>query len=502
MPYPSTTDLKIKINAVDVTAYVPREAPTDRELPALEITQEMGRVIDTCVFGLRDASALTIQEWDEVIITNDAETETYFAGYLIYYEATPVAVEVDYICECLDYAAVFEKSIINQEWEDIADNTILANIRSNAEPDLTAFDFSTNVINLAPVPRLRLARRTVRAALDELADRVGAEWYVDYSKNLHWFSAQSGDAPFELNDAPDLTNDYPVSNLRQMVDGQEVINRVTVVGSDYLSGDSTHEYEGNNQQVRFNLPYFYREPTTGTILIDKNTGSDVSPSWSAQTVGIKYLDDDASPAKDVLFSHKEKFVEFASAPPDLNRAWRITARYQIPLRTRARSNDSFDTYGQWFEGVIVDDDIKDKTEAQNRGKYYLASQAMAKTVFTCFVHEPGLRAGQIVKLTDSTLDVEGLYLIRRLTRRFPGGGYVVDELELGDYIADLFDLMAQIARNMAGKVEWRDDEILDELLQYFETLTLSESTSVAATSAPYTWSGGANDFNWSFGVWS
>ena len=176
MTYPTTIDLKIKINAVDVTAYVPRDVPLDRELPGLEITQEMGRTIDSCMFALMDASALSIQELHEVVITNDAETETYFAGVLIYFEDFPVATEVDIICECADYTFMLEKSIINQEWEDTADNTILSNIATNAEPALSDFDFSTNVVNLGTVPRLRLARRTVRESLDELAARVGAEW--------------------------------------------------------------------------------------------------------------------------------------------------------------------------------------------------------------------------------------------------------------------------------------------------------------------------------------
>ena len=502
MVYPNTTDLKITIGGDDVTAYVPRNGDALKGLPPLVIEQEMGRDIDEASFGLADASALSIQEWDEVIITNDAETERYFAGYLMGLESAPANTEIHYICDCLDYTAILEKAIINEEWEDTADNTILGNIKTNAEPALTAFDFATNVTNLGTVAFLRLARRTVRDALEELADRVGAEWYIDYNKNLHWFSVEAADAAYSISDDPDLSADYPCGELRRLVDGHEVINRVTIVGGDYLSGDVTHEYAGDNQQVRFTLPYFYREPTTGTILIDKNTGSDVSPSWSAQTVGIKYIDDAASPAKNVLFAFQERFVEFATAPSNLARAWRITARYQIPLRTRVRSDDSYDRYGQWLEGVIVDSDIKDKTEAQTRGKYYLAANALAKTVFSCKVYEPGLRAGEIIRLVNDNLGVDDSYFIRSLTRRFPGGGHIIDELELGDYIADLFVLMAQLARKAEGRATWRDDEILDELLQYAELLSLSEATSVTATSTPYTYLGGANDFNYGFGVYS
>jgi len=501
MHNPETIDFKITIGGDDVTDYCPRSGDPKRGLPGLDVTGEMGKVIDTARFALSEVSGLTIQEWDEVVITSSDESEKYFGGYLTSMREKLYGIELDMICDCQDYTAILEKSIVNAEWENDVDSDILADIRTDAEPDLSAFDFTTHVTSLGTVPRLRVPRRTVREALDELANRVGADWYIDYDKKLHWFSNEEVSASFNISDAPDYSSTFPCADLTRRVDGIEVINRVTVVGGAYISDEVDHEYWGDGQQLRFTVPHFYHAADSGSVEVYKNTGSDVSPVWTSQTLGIKYIDDDASPAKDVLFSFKELFFQFNSAPSNLKRGWKITAKFEVPLRTRVRSQASYDRYGRWFDGVINDPDIRDKTEAQKRARYYLAAQALAKTVYECKVYEPGLRSGQIIKITNAKMSVDEFYLIRTKKRRILGGGHVEDTLILGDYIADLYTLMAELARKAAGRVEWRDDEVLDELLEIAESLALSEAPTVSATSGPYSWGVGANDTAWGFGTW-
>jgi hypothetical protein len=297
---------------------------------------------------------------------------------------------------------------------------------------------------------------------------------------------------------------YPYANLRKEVDGMSLVNRVTVVGGRYLSANITHEYAADGQQTLFTVPYYYHHQTgESAVLIDKNTGSDVSPSWTAQTLGIKYIDDTAAPAKDVLYSFQERFFEFNTAPSDLKRSWRVRARYEAPLRVRVRSQDSFDRYSQWYESVLVDETILSKTEAKKRGKAILAERALGRTVYYCSVHEPGLRAGELVRLVNSTFNIDDYFLIQKKTRFILGGGNIVDELSLGDYLPDLYDLMVDVARTAAGKVEWRDDEVLDELLEMAESITLTEGSPSVSTTTTYKWApSGTNEFNWGFGKWA
>jgi hypothetical protein len=308
---------------------------------------------------------------------------------------------------------------------------------------------------------------------------------VDYDKSLHWFGVEDVISTFDLSDSPDYAITYPYSGLRKEVDGMSVVNRVTVVGGRYLSSNITHEYASDGQQTLFTVPYYYHFQTgESAVLVDKNTGSDVSPSWTAQTLGIKYIDDGTG--KDVLFSFQERFFEFASAPSDLKLGWRVRARYEAPLRVRVRSQDSYDRYSQWFEGVMVDVTILDKAEARKRGKAIMAERALGRTVYYCKVHEPGLRAGEIINLTDSTFSIDANYLIQRKVRFFLGGGNIVDELSLGDYLPDLYHLMVELARAAEERVEWRDDEVLDEMFEIGESLSMAEGgLTVTPSAIPY-----------------
>jgi hypothetical protein len=483
---PATIDLKIKIDGVDVTAYVPQAADGERGLQGISIKQVMGKAVDIAKLSLENAGALTITEWDEVIISNDAETVTYFGGHITtMVPRIRAGIEIDYKITCQDYTILFDKAIINKEWVSQTDTTILADIRTDASPDLTAFDFSTEVTSQGTIDRFRAPRRTVREALDELAKRAGAVWYVDYDKNLHWFGVEDVYASFGLSDSPDYSSSYPYAHLRKEVDGMSLINRVTVVGGRYLSANTTHEYASDGQQTLFTVPYYYHHQTgESAVLVDKNTGSDVSPSWTAQTLGIKYIDDGAG--KDVLFSFQERFFEFATAPSDLKLGWRVRARHEAPLRVRVRSQDSYDRYSQWFEDVLVDYTILDKGEARKRGKAILAERALGRTVYYCSVHEPGLRAGEVVRLEDSTFNIDDYYLIQKITRFFLGGGNIVDELAMGDYLPDLYELMVEVAKTAAEKVEWRDDEVLDELLEMAESLAMTEGGfAVTPSGIPY-----------------
>lgn len=496
MTYPSTIDLKITLDSVDITAYIPRAGSGERGLPGIMIAQEMGEAIDSCSFAMENAGALALTELDELLITNQAETEKYFGGVLVRKEAIVKGPEVDYLCEAQDYTVLLEKSIINQEWEEETDANILSAIRTDAEPDLTDFDFTTYVTGVGTVPMLRLARRTVREALNEIANRVGADWYIDYDKKLHWFDVEDQRAAYELSDSPDLSSSFPYANLVQETDGLDIINRITVVGGNYLSDDVAHIYAGDGEQDRFIVPHRYK-PQDGqsAVIVEENTGDDATPVWSALDVGVKYIDDGG--ADDVLWAFQERYFEFAAAPANLKKSWRVKGRYEVPLRVRVRSDSSYDRYGRWFESVIIDDTIKSKEEARARGKIRLASTALGRTVYSCSVYEPGLRAGEIIGLVNGELSISDDFLIRRLTRSFPGGGHIVDQLELGDYIPDLYALMVQASR-AASSVEWREDEVLDELMEQLEELDLTEdSQSVDDSTGPYLW----GSFNWDYGVW-
>lgn len=481
---PTTTDLKITVGGVDISAYVPRSSGNVRGLPGLSVNQAIGAALDTCTIGVENGGALSINEWDEVTVTNAAATMIYFGGHVTGIADKPYGPEVDLVLTCQDYGVRFERAIYNGEWKNSTPlATVLATIKADAWPALTEFNFATYVASLGSLVRLRSPRMTVRDLLDEIASRFEAEWYVDYSKNLHMFYELEDAAPYAISDSPNYSTSYPCEDLMRTRNGIGMVNRVTVVGGAYLSADVAHEYAGDGQQVRFVVPHYYHAQAAETsVIVEINDGSDGSPSWTTKTLGIKYLDDNV--AKDVYFAFQEKFFEFTSAPPLLKRSWRVKARYEAPLRVVVSDSTSYAALGFYLDAVLVDDTIRDKAEARTVGLAYLAEHSNT-TILTGSVVEPGLRAGQTITVTNSKLGISAVtYLIRSLTMTFPGGGAVRYNITIGDYSPDLYAMLRDLKKKK--EYEWREDEVLDILEQWTETMEFTtESLADATSTGPY-----------------
>jgi hypothetical protein len=452
----------------------------------LSVSQVVGSAIDSCTLGVEAGGALSISEWDEITIKNAAETETYFGGYVTNIEETPVGPELDLVLTCQDYGIRFERARYNGEWKTSTTlASVLATIKANALPPLAEFDFATYVQSLGSIARLRSPRLTVRDLLDEICSRLNADWYVGYDKKLHIFSEVENFAPYAISDEPNYSTSYPCENLKRYRSGTATVNRVTVVGGAYLSDDVEHEYAGDGQQVRFVVPYRYHEASTNTaVKVYQNAGSDETPSWSLLTLGAKYLDDNV--AKDVYLAFEEKFFEFTAAPPNLKRSWKVSGRYEAPLRVVVTNDASYTALGMYLDDVIVDDTIRAKDEARIVGTAYMLEHANT-TVLTCATVEPGLRAGQVIRITNGELGLSSSEkMIRNLTMTFPGGGNVRYSLSIGDYVPDLYAILRKLLkRKSIYQYEWREDEVLDVYESWSEELGIAESVTATTAAGPY-----------------
>lgn len=511
---PTTRNLKVKINAVDVTSKVMVSGSPGGVSSHITITNALNSRIDTARFGIYPADALGLDVWQTVAITNAAETVTYFGGVVTRLDMIPLtdadgnrtyAANVD----CQDYTVLTEKAIINAEWTSEYDDDIIDDIFANCTPALTG-DVSTasiSRISASPITKFRCSRLTVREAMNRLADTVGADWYISYTGVLHWFEDEDTNAPYNLSDTPDLVTTYPLHDLKKNLPGQDVFNRVTVVGSYYLSDDTEYLLQGTGKDERVNLPFKAHPPTgQSAIQVWRNDGTDGTPSWTAMTTKVGYIDT-ISGADDVLHYFQEKALEQQAVWPALYSAVKVNAQFEIPLRVEVRNAGSRALYGRWLETVINDTSLSTKEEARLVGRALLAKVALANPAYECKTWEPGLEAGQKIHLTDSALGLSSQELIiQRVTTRWTPDGsgefYIETSIQLGAYDPDLIDIMLQLRRESKSDPEWRSDEVLDVLLTEYETITFTETAGAPTTNTPpYTWHSGSNDLTWSFGVW-
>lgn len=492
MTYPDRLNLTITLDSVDVTAYV---------VPGtLSITSILTSQADTAQFTLENAGALTVNDWDEVIITDGAIR--IFAGFVLMTDKTQEqGVQVDLSVSCVDYTILLDKVKVKEEYLDKTDKEILIDLMSDHLSEITT---ATYVKELRHYDRIRFNRMSLREIVDQLADIANADWYIDYHKRLHFFSVEENSAPFELSDSPDLSTSYPFNGLTVSVDGTQVINRVEVVGGMYLSDDNTFYLAGTGQDNRITLPLKAHAPDGETsILVWRNDGTEAVPSWTSLTVKAGYIDQ-LGGTSEVLHYFQEKVLEQQNNWPNLPNAVKVEAKYEVPLRARVRSEESYNHYGRWFDEVVSDTNILDKATARLVGKGILAKNAMATTALSLSTYQPGIRSGETLTINSTKHGVADDYLVQRVVTRVGVNGQSVCDIEAGTYDPDLVDMMVKIARDVKKRPVWNEDEVLDEFLETVETMALTEtSKTVSDDQPPYTWgTGGSNDFEWDYATWS
>lgn len=500
MTYPSVVTLAVTIDGTNV----------EDEIfgGGVRIISKLGQMTDTCKFVLDNPDTAPV-DWNEIIVTNSGTK--IFAGYVVTHESfrdPDKAWSLMYEVDCSDYSVLFEKVIVKEEYEDQTDAFIINDIVTS-ESQLSGFDGSTNVAAIKTHERKRYNRKTFYEVMDDLANDAQAFWYVDENKAVHFFASEENSAPYNLSDDPDLVTTFPFNRLKIFKDGTQVINVVEVVGGDFRSDNTTTERKGTGEDNRILLPYKMHKPTTDTsITVERNDGTEGTPVWTELTVKVAHVDT-LSSTDDVLHYFQDAMIEQTDNWPAFENAVRITGQYDVPLRVRVRDAGSIAFYGREHEGKIVDQSLTTKPAGKLAATALLAKYSLATTVVECEAREPGLKAGQKIQLTDT---LQGLtaadYLIHSVTTEIGTGGFQISDLELGTFDPDLVDIILKLVRSTSEQIIWRDDEVLDEILDILENMTISEgipdfSARETGPISPYIWGAvpSTDEGIWDFSTW-
>ena len=483
--------IKLTIDGIDMTWHLKQGS--------FKVSNVLTKRVDTLSFELNRMYDVDITEWSEVILTNG--TEKVFAGHLLSPSGGGQLENLTLRVTCGDYSAYTDKVIIKAAYVNKTDAYILNDLFTTYYPEV---DATTHVTTLATHSNLQFNRNKLREIIDYLAEQANAEWYIDYDKKLRFFQKESGiyQAPFGISSVPDNVNTFPCQDLTIDRDGTGIVNLVEVVGGIYLSDDQTIYLPGTGQSNRISLPLRMRGPAAGGgIQVWRNDGTQGSPIWTSLTVLTAYINSLTTTGQ-VLYYYEEKALEQQNSFPDLPNAVKVFGRYEIPLRVRVRDNASYALYGKWFYDVINDPNIVDKQTARVAGKARLAEKSLANPTvkFTCF--KSGLRAGQVIAISNIPSRLNGNYLIYKVDTTDKKGGLLGYSVECGVYNPDLIDTLVSLARNSKQKTAWNDNEVLDELLGTEETLKISDVHRMTAQTPTYKWGPDANAFRWDFFTWS
>lgn len=155
---------------------------------------------------------------------------------------------LDYSCSATDYTKFLDRKLIAKI--KIAGNYAGAIARSLIQEH--APEFSThNIQDGFPVPEQSFDYEPLSSIVDKLAQSVGYSWYVDFDKNVHFFSAISKPAPVSVID---LDSDLTIGNINYSEDVTRIKNRLYIKDASVRSGSKRNDtYVADGRQTFFPL---------------------------------------------------------------------------------------------------------------------------------------------------------------------------------------------------------------------------------------------------------
>jgi len=123
-----------------------------------------------------------------------------------------------YFVDCIDYHRDLDRKLVNETYEDLFTGAIVRDIIAKYCTGLTAVNVADGVLIDG---RIVFDYILPSDCIKQLAELSLYSWYVDYNKDVHFFTQAVPNAPFEINDNQeyyqDLVFSYDFSQLRNKV---------------------------------------------------------------------------------------------------------------------------------------------------------------------------------------------------------------------------------------------------------------------------------------------
>lgn len=165
-------------------------------------------------------------------------------------------------------------------------------------------------------PEQDFGGKTVRQALEDIATIAGATFYVDFDKNLHWFSSESNAAPFNLSDTPNGTTTFAYREFSYPEDSVALVNSVLVIGANASDGSGALKV--------------WREDATSIATYGRRRGviqdPNVTSTDQANAVGDAYLAENAYPQVQGSLVTYKSGLRAGMTVQITNSLWGITAQ--------------------------------------------------------------------------------------------------------------------------------------------------------------------------------
>lgn len=433
--------------------------------------------------------SLVIENGNAPSISDDVEVYNgatkIFAG-----EILDVSREMEGLKEvakiiAVDYTHNLGRSLIVERFSDKTVNYIINYLAEKYHPEFTSLSDCTT-----EVQRITFDNISVKDAIEELANLTNYRWYVDYDKNIKFFSQYEENAPFDLTDD---NGKYIFRSLVLVNDASQIRNSVKIRGGEMVGEERTEKIDADGAKDIFSLSNKFSEKPTVTV------------DSVAQNVGVEFLDDEED--YDCFWNYNEKYVRFSTAPASGSNAIEVTGTPLIPIIVQKTDSGSIGDYGlrQFFKW---DKALRSQEEVALYANSQLDAYKTSIVEGGFETYEDGLVTGQKINISSTLRNINEDFIVQEVKMRLRNhkdGVYSVS-------LATTRTLgIIQVLQNLLGtekKILTRDQE-QEPLLTYGQTTdefemedTLQSSTEWTVTSPPYTWEAATGDSEANPIVWN
>lgn len=453
--------ITIKVNTVDRTDSI---SPL-----SFNLNRGLTNQVDTCTFTVERTQA---SDWKpdmlNVVEIKDAEDTVIFGGTIVTINETFSGGVESVQCQCKDGSFEMDRRLVvaTFEGETVAD--IISYLATNF---MTGFT-TTNVVCDKVIDFIAFNYEYPSKVIQQLAELVKYDWYVDSENDIHFFAKSSTLAPFELSDD---NENYYIDSLVVKKDATKLKNVAIVRGGEYLGGSYTETYIADGSQLIVNIGQRYN-------------GITITVNGVSKTVGIDNID--SADDFDCLYNFQEKFIRFkTSTKPSTGHAVVVSGTPYLPVVSRNSSPSSIATYGV-FEYKIVDNTIGSKESARERGRAELNDYDDLLNEGSFTTSRNGLEVGQNIRIQSTKRGIDETFIITRITTTIRADDLLHRCTITTTRTFGMVEFLQELLIRKDKEIKVSANEILDILFEFSDEFSFEdEVTDVSTQSPPYYWSG-------------
>lgn len=368
-------------------------------LKSFSITDTINEKVNTCRFTYRNDGNLNNDlEFGMSIVVFDYNLNKIFAGQILDFdkqEEGDTTGYIEYSVSCSGWEKKLQTKKVAENYQNQTCKEIIVDIFNRYLPE---FGTSLYVQDGLEITTISFNYIGLDECLKKLSSIANFEWYVDYDKNVHFFTKQTNPAPIIIEKGGKFTN------FNIGIDGSQLKNSIILRGGYYLD---FYEYDiqvADGERTNFLTAYAPYSPVK--VYVDSGAG------FIEKTVGTKNLD---TSGYDFVVSFTEKNIENLDALK-LNSGdiIKITYNRQVPVIAYGEDTESINRMkllqggdGK-FEDTIVDTSIEDLSLADSRIQAELNSYSNTLIEGSFKTDVLGFKSGQIltINLLDFNLNYE------------------------------------------------------------------------------------------------